>query len=67
MKTTVAVISTFVALFLLRPAGAEEWPVIPARISLVEWLPLTFERGAASVVTLKFLYTITFTLSPEPC
>ena len=36
MKTAVAVASMFLVLSLVRPAGAEEWPVIPARISLVE-------------------------------
>jgi len=36
MKTAGAAASMFLVLSLVRPAGAEEWPVIPARISLVE-------------------------------
>jgi hypothetical protein len=38
MKTIVAVVSMFLVLSLVRPAGAEEWPAIPARLSLVECL-----------------------------
>ena len=36
MKTAVAIATIFLTLGLTSPVGAEEWPAIPARISLVE-------------------------------
>lgn len=36
MRTKAAVASTFLALALLRPAGAEEWVATPARLALIE-------------------------------
>ena len=67
MKTAVAVASMFLVLSLVRPAGAEEWPVIPARISLVERLPLAFERAAASAVPIICAETVTLRRKRRTC